>query len=204
MTERIAQLRFTRDKRGYEYFALVGPASGHRRREQSRILYWYRTPPGVKVGRVPFDDEVRRLIETQNPGVRFDWPRLLATPQPPPNADIERWRERRRNERAARREQMPQDPHELASVGDEPDAADVSVASVESPVGPTVDRGSSNDQSTPSTFSDHARRRRRRRGGRRHGVAVTSESRIPNPEPRPENPESRPENPQSVIPGPES
>lgn len=62
----------------------------------------------MKVGREPFTEEVRRAIETQNPGLRFDWARLMATPLPAP--DVEHWRERRRMERAAR--QAAREPDE--------------------------------------------------------------------------------------------
>src|SRR5262245_24136095 len=95
----MAFLRFTRDKRGYEYFYLVQP-SQQRGRSTARVLYWYRTPPNVKVGREPFDEEVRRALERQNPDVVFDWRRILETPIP--SADAEKWRERRRAERAAK------------------------------------------------------------------------------------------------------
>jgi hypothetical protein len=93
-------LRFNRDKRGYEHFYLVQPTTNRRGKTRARILYWFRTPPGVKVGRLPFDPDVQRTIEAQNPGITFDWKRLLATPIPPPSQDVERWRERRRLERA--------------------------------------------------------------------------------------------------------
>ena len=72
-----------------------------------RILYWYRTPPGVKVGREPFDEEVRRTLEAQNPGVLFDWKAIVATPMPP--ADAEPWRERRRAERAAKQVRLAEE-----------------------------------------------------------------------------------------------
>lgn len=94
-------LRYARDKRGYEHVYLVQPV-GKRGKVRPRILYWYRTPPGVKVGRDPFDEEVRRTIEAQYPDVEFDWPKLLATPKPPPQTDVERWRERRRQAKAER------------------------------------------------------------------------------------------------------
>src|SRR5439155_25171519 len=93
-------LRFSRDKRGYENFYIVH-STNRRGKSRPRILYWFRTPPHVKVGRVPFDDAVRRTIEEQNPGVAFDWKTLMATPIPPP-VEPERWRERRRVERVAK------------------------------------------------------------------------------------------------------
>jgi hypothetical protein len=44
---------------------------GHRQR--SRILYVFRSPGGVRVGRGALDPDVQRLIEAQNPGIEFDW-----------------------------------------------------------------------------------------------------------------------------------
>ena len=41
------------------------------------MLYWFRTPPGVKVGRAALDEDAIRLIEQLNPGIEFDWPRIL-------------------------------------------------------------------------------------------------------------------------------
>jgi hypothetical protein len=63
-------------------------------------LYWFRTPPDVRVGRQPFDEAVRRALEAQYPDVRFDWRQILETPIP--SADAEKWRERRRAERSER------------------------------------------------------------------------------------------------------
>jgi hypothetical protein len=84
-------LKFSRDKRGYEHFYLVHQTI-RRGGPRNRVLYWFRTPPGVKVGRAPFDEDVRRALEKQNPNVTFDWRKLLDTPIPPPAPDVERWR----------------------------------------------------------------------------------------------------------------
>jgi len=53
--------------------------SGGRRRgkPRSRILYWFRTPPGVRIGRSALDEDAIRLIEQHNPDVDFDWTRIL-------------------------------------------------------------------------------------------------------------------------------
>jgi hypothetical protein len=75
------------------------------------VLYWFRTPPGVKVGRSPFDLDMRRALEAQNPDVQFDWEAIIHTPIPPP-VEPERWRERRRVERAFR------ESEEAAAVAD--------------------------------------------------------------------------------------
>jgi hypothetical protein len=97
----MAFLRFTRDTRGYEHFYLVQQTTNRRGKVRPKLLYWFRTPPNVKVGRQPFDDAVRRALEAQNPDIQFDWQAILDTPIPPP-VEAEPWRERRRFERAAR------------------------------------------------------------------------------------------------------
>src|SRR5262249_56394763 len=83
----MAFLRFTRDKRGYEHFYLVQPTTNRRGKVRTRILYWFRTPPNVKVGRQPFDDALRRALEAQNPGIAFDWQKIVDTPIPSPHPD---------------------------------------------------------------------------------------------------------------------
>jgi hypothetical protein len=118
----MAFLRFHRDKRGYEHFYLV-EATTRRGKTRARVLYWFRTPPNVKVGRVPFDDDVRRALETQNPGVIFDWHKISETPIP--SADAERWRERRRQERAARAAHR--------GAGEEPEIAEIDEDGAELP-----------------------------------------------------------------------
>jgi hypothetical protein len=65
-------LRVIRDKRGYETTYLMHwYREGHRQR--SRILYVFRTPGGVRVGRNALEPEVLRLIESQYPDIAFDW-----------------------------------------------------------------------------------------------------------------------------------
>ena len=75
----MAFFRFSRDKRGYEHFYLVEPTTNRRGKSRPRVLYWFRTPPNVKIGREPFDDDVRRALEAQNPNVTFDWRKILET-----------------------------------------------------------------------------------------------------------------------------
>ena len=41
------------------------------------MLYWFRTPPNVKVGRLPLDAEAIRAVEAHNPDVTFDWNKML-------------------------------------------------------------------------------------------------------------------------------
>jgi hypothetical protein len=166
-------LKFSRDKRGYEHFSLVEPIPGRHGKSRPRILFWFRTPPQVKVGREPFPDEVRRAIETQNPGVRFDWARLMATPIPAP--DAEQWRERRRAERVARQAARESDEAEADTPGEssveEGVRADEARAAV--PADATVSTSESKEHAptaAPASGVERpagGRRRRRRRGRRK-------------------------------------
>jgi len=87
-------LRFTRDKRGYETTALVHAFRGRHGRTRQQLLYWFRTPPGVRVGRPALDEEAIRWIEEHNPEIDFDWQKILAA-TPPPAAPAEDGRGRR-------------------------------------------------------------------------------------------------------------
>lgn len=107
----MAFLRFNRDRRGYEHFYLVESSTNRRGKTRARVLYWFRTPPNLRVGREPFSDDVQRALEQQYPNVAFDWKKIIETPIP--SAETERWRERRRMERALRRSQEGTAPQEL-------------------------------------------------------------------------------------------
>ncbi len=68
-------LRLTRDRRGIENtFLLHSDHSGGR----PRVLYWYRTAPGIMLGRPPLDEEAIHTIEDNHPDIDFDWPAILA------------------------------------------------------------------------------------------------------------------------------
>ena len=104
-------MRFSRDKRGYENTFVVH-ASGSRRRgkPRSRILYWFRTPPGVRVGRAALDEEAIKLIEEHNPDVEFDWTRILKGEGP---------------ERKPRDRESPEEPPRLSAPIEESASTDV-------------------------------------------------------------------------------
>ncbi len=90
-------LRFSRNQRGYEHTFVLHTFRGEGQ-SKPRLLYWFRTPPGVRVGRHPLDEEAIRAIEEKNPNLAFDWGRMLKV-QPPPPPDAER---RGKAQRAAR------------------------------------------------------------------------------------------------------
>src|SRR6185369_1992280 len=163
----MAFLRFTRDKRGYEHFYLVQPTTNRRGKVRTRILYWFRTPPNVKVGRQPFDDALRRALEAQNPGVDFDWQKIVDTPIP--SADAEKWRERRRAERAERvarqtETEVEEAAGESATVEDEPASDEPTTEAPRTDVSDV--RAAQPDEQQQQRQQQQQRRRRRRRGRR--------------------------------------
>jgi hypothetical protein len=86
-----------------------------------RLLYFFRTPPAVRVGRAPIDETAIRLLEQHNPDVEFDWTRILKTPpttEPPgrrESRDSRDWDQRGRREARA-----PQRPRSGGAPGPEP------------------------------------------------------------------------------------
>ena len=68
-------LRLTRDRRGFENTFLM---HADRPGDRPRLLYWYRTAPGIALGRSPLDEDAIRTIEDQHPDIDFDWPAILA------------------------------------------------------------------------------------------------------------------------------
>lgn len=68
-------LRLTRDRRGFENTFLMHAG---RPGDRPRVLYWYRTAPGILLGRPALDEDAIRTIEEQHPDIEFDWPAILA------------------------------------------------------------------------------------------------------------------------------
>lgn len=183
-------VRFSRDKRGYEYVYLVHTPTRRGKPGRTRVLYWYRTPPGVRIGRKPFDEEVQRTVEQQNPGVAFDWPAIIKAEMPPPDM-TDFWRERRRLEKVARQERRAAEAEESGDVSESeaPEAIETLLAgpqadvaesepelpaessTVETAAEPAAD-GAEGEQASPAQ-----KKRRRRRGGRRRkGAAGAADS----------------------------
>ena len=168
----MAFFRFNRDKRGYEHFYLVQSTTNRRGRVRSRVLYWFRTPPGVRVGREPFDEGVRRALEAQHPDITFDWPAILDAPIP--SADADKWRERRRAEKVARH--IIEASADIETEDEPGEAVDLAVLSHQSPLPPPNEHASAApaiaaalNPPTP-VAADATRKRRRRRRGRRGGA----------------------------------
>lgn len=92
-------LRVVRDRRGYETTYLMHWfREGNRQR--SRILYVFRTPGGIRVGREPLEPEVLHDIESLFPAISFDWKSVIANRQLVESAPEPRRRKRRLAESA--------------------------------------------------------------------------------------------------------
>jgi hypothetical protein len=65
-------LRVIRDKRGYETTYLMHWCR-EGTKQKSRILYVFRTPGGVRVGREALESDVLKRIEAEHPEIEFDW-----------------------------------------------------------------------------------------------------------------------------------
>ncbi len=168
----MAFLRFSRDKRGVENFYLVHQTTNRRGKVRPRVLYWYRSPPDVKVGREPFDPELRRALEKQNPDITFDWRAIVETPIP--SADADKWRERRRAERAAKHAAAAEEAAE-AGTGEPEGEADSEASDTPAPALTPVaametlevaDGTIAASPAAPPAGDAMRKRRRRRRGGR--------------------------------------
>ncbi len=168
----MAFFRFSRDKRGNENFYLVQPTV-RRGKSRTRILYWFHTPPNVRVGREPFDETTRKALEARYPDVVFDWKAIAETPIP--SADTEKWRERRRVERAQKQAALDDDAAEAAAAeadatGESGPAMDDDAGMTEteaSAAAPVVAATSTSPSFCAAPAGDAARRNRRRRRGRR-------------------------------------
>ena len=166
-------LRFSRDKRGYANTYLC-----HTFRQDGivrmRLLYWFRTPPDIEIGRPALDADAIRDIERSNPDLSFDWDEILkAKPLPAArdraDGEMRERQSRRRGRGASSGGSAPGDsgaarqpaPRQAAS---SPDAADA--PSTGSGNGPE-ERSAAPEggaEGAPRTPPARRRRRRRRRG----------------------------------------
>jgi hypothetical protein len=184
-------LKITRDRRGYEYFCLVHTFPSPYGKTRPTTLYWFRSPPNLKVGRQPLDEEVMRALEAKHPDIAFDWEGLRKTPLPPPSPEF--WRERRRADKAMREFQASVDTDDSAAPGPagvpiEPGPSEIGELAAQNGTGEVVERvvppveeivearpavSASPAAIGPARETDSRRRRRRRRGRRAHGPSPT-------------------------------
>jgi hypothetical protein len=141
-------LKLTRDRRGFEHtFLLHADVPG----EAPRVLYWFRTAPGVLIGRPALDEEAIRTIEDQHPHIEFDWPAILALREAMPPEDeaepVRQPRGRRNNRRgeppprSGRRPQPAPDAPPMADLEEDAPPQDVPAA-IDEGVAPTAEEPS--------------------------------------------------------------
>ena len=151
-------LRFTQDKRGYENTYVVHQAR-RRGKGRQRILYWFRTPPNVRVGRAALDEEAIRTIEECNPDIAFDWGNILeARPSPAPAEPVGRRRRPRDSRAQESTAQVPpgrarQEEREVGTLTVEEAAASHAVREAERPAPaefvPALEQASSDTAEIP-------------------------------------------------------
>jgi hypothetical protein len=126
-------LRLTRDRRGTENTFLL---HADRPGDRPKLLYWYRTAPGILLGRAPLDEDAIRTIEDQHPEIDFDWPAILAlsevmTPEDEAPARPRQQEGRRQRSRDQQRDPAPRPRQQAPSPDPGPaDAFDETAADV--------------------------------------------------------------------------
>jgi hypothetical protein len=93
-------IRYTRDKRGYECTLVMHAYRPTQGPQRTRVLYLFRSPSQIKVGRRPLDTEVVEALEHTHPDLSFDWTALVR------EGVTERPEARGRGDRDARRGQQ--------------------------------------------------------------------------------------------------
>jgi hypothetical protein len=104
---------------------VVHTGGGRRRgKGRPRILYRFRTPPGIRIGRSALEESAIKLIEEHNPDVEFDWTRILKgqdAPVAPRAAQQERRGKPRPREFPPRPSPHVSPPEDALAVGERPE-----------------------------------------------------------------------------------
>jgi hypothetical protein len=69
-------IRYARDKRGYESTYVMHAYRPGQGPQRARVLYLFRTPAHVKIGRRALEPEVMEALEHTHPDLSFDWTNL--------------------------------------------------------------------------------------------------------------------------------
>jgi hypothetical protein len=75
-------LRYARDKKGYETTYVMHSYRGTPTSGDARVLYLFRSPAHIGVGRRALDDEARAGLEHTHPDLSFDWHSLVKDAAP--------------------------------------------------------------------------------------------------------------------------
>jgi hypothetical protein len=66
-------IRHLRDRRGYETTVVMHGYRPVQGPPKSRVLYLFRSPSHIKIGREALDEEAREALEHTHPDLSFDW-----------------------------------------------------------------------------------------------------------------------------------
>jgi len=81
-------IRQTRDKRGFEHtYVMHTYHPGSSGSARPRVLYVFRSPANLRVGRQALDAEVMEALEHTHPDLSFDWGAIAREVAPPPRPE---------------------------------------------------------------------------------------------------------------------
>lgn len=105
-------IRYTRDKRGYETTYVMHAYRSNQGPGRTRVLYFFRSPAHVRIGRSPLDEELREALEHTHPDLSFDWTALSREQAAPrfDERDHDRHRDRDRDRQRHGRSAPPAQP----------------------------------------------------------------------------------------------
>jgi hypothetical protein len=137
--------------------------------DRPRMLYWYRTAPGIIQGRSPLDEEAIRTIEDQHPDIDFDWPAILALAEVmSPEEEAPARPSQRPGRRPRGRDQKPQEPRRADTSGE---GLPVS-AGAQAPVEESIDEGPVADVPSPIEIPPPSNRLVEELAGREIGMQL--------------------------------
>jgi hypothetical protein len=90
-------IRYARDKRGYESTYVMHAYRPGQGPQRARVLYLFRTPAHVKIGRKALEPEVMEALEHTHPDLSFDWTNLPSERPIEPSDPRDRERDHRRS-----------------------------------------------------------------------------------------------------------
>jgi hypothetical protein len=100
-------IRYARDKRGYESTYVMHAYRPGQGPQRARVLYLFRTPAHVKIGRKALEPEVMEALEHTHPDLSFDWTNLPSERPIEPSDPRDREREHRRSRPQSRGAEAP-------------------------------------------------------------------------------------------------
>jgi hypothetical protein len=112
-------IRYTRDKRGFENTLVMHAYREPDGSQRAKVLYLFRSPGTVRIGRQPLDEEVVEALEHTHPDLAFDWEALLRQQTEPQLVGPRRRRRTGRSKSAGSAEARDATPEAKVEIADE-------------------------------------------------------------------------------------